>query len=313
MTRKTILKIGWRVLQVVLIGLIFYYLGSQLSSNWDQVKSYEWRFNYLKLFLALCSVLIAFFIFSSTWKMIMRSFGHNVGYRAAFKIAYLSNLGRYIPGKIWQMFGLIYLSKKEGISEEEAVTSFALTQIFAIPSGLLSGILFISFDRQLLAQYQGQAIITGGLGSVAFVIFLISLMVVFYPAIMERMVNWALRLIKRKQIKLNMNKTLAASIYGGYFLAWSVYGFSFWLFLGGITVMETGLFPMAGIFIIAYQIGYMMLFAPGGLGPREGVMTILLTPVFGVAAVAIPIASRLWLIVAEVISAVIALTIKKRS
>ncbi len=313
MTRKKFLKIGWHVLQVVLVGLIFYFLGRQLTANWDQVKEYEWRFNFLTLFGALCSVLVAFFLFSSTWRMIMTSFGRSVSYRAAFKIAYLSNLGRYIPGKIWQMFGLIYLSKEEGISEEEAVTSFGLTQIFAIPSGLLSGLLFLSFDDRLMAKYQDQAVITGGLALVALVIFLISLLVVFFPSVIEKIANKVFRLIRRNEISLNMNKSLAARIYGGYFLAWSVYGFSFWLFLNGITVVETELLPMAGLFIIAYQIGYMMLFAPGGLGPREGVMTILLTPIFGVAAVAIPIASRLWLIVAEVISAVIALTIKKRS
>jgi uncharacterized membrane protein YbhN (UPF0104 family) len=304
-------NIYWRSLQLLVIGLIFYFIGRQLIKHWQQVTEYEWQINIYYLIAALLSVIITFFVFSSVWRIIVLSLDKTVSYRKSFKIAYLANLGRYIPGKVWQMFGMIYLARKEGVTEEEAVTSFGLSQIFAIPSGLFSGFVFLAFYPGILREYSDIPYLTTGVIVIAAAIFIISLLVVFYPRLMESIFNRVITLIRRRPIRLQMNKTLAAAIYGGYFLAWSFYGFSFWLFVKGITVQETALFPMAGIFIIAYQVGYLFLLAPGGVGPREAMMTMMLTPFFGPGVpAAIAIAARLWLIVAEAISALIALRIK---
>lgn len=304
-------KILWRILQIAVVGVILFFLGRQLFGHWQQVKAYNWQINIFYLVAALLSVIVTFFIFSSVWRNIVLSLNKRVGYGKSFKIAYLANLGRYIPGKIWQMFGMIYLARKEGITEEEAVTSFGFSQLFAIPSGLLSGLLFLSLYPSVLAQYSGIPFASAGVAIVAVVIFVLSLMVVYFPGVVEARLNSVIRLFKRKPIQLRMNKSLAASIYGGYFLAWSLYGFSFWLFLKGITAQTTPVLPMAGIFIIAYQVGYLFILAPGGVGPREAMMTMLLTPFFGPGVpAAIAVAARLWLIIAEGISALIALKIK---
>ena len=304
-------KLLWRAVMVAVTGVIVYFLAWQIIKNWRQVVDYDWDINVFYLILAMVSVVVTFFIFSSVWKVIILSLHKNVSFRKSFKIAYLANLGRYIPGKIWQMFGMIYLAKKEGITEEEAMTSFGLSQVFAIPSAFLAGLIFIGVYPKVLAQYANVPFLTTGVIVAAAVVFIVSLLVVVFPRLLEGALNRMFALAKRPPIHLRLNKSLAAAIYGGYFLAWSLYGFSFWLFVKGITVQATPLLPMAGIFIIAYQIGYLFLFAPGGVGPREAVMTMMLAPFFGAGVpAAIAIAARLWLIAAEAISAVVALRIK---
>lgn len=305
-------KILWRALQVFILGLILYFLGLQVFRNWQQVVDYNWQLNWLYIFAALISVIVTFFIFSSVWNIIIHALDkRHLSLAKSFKIAYLANLGRYIPGKIWQMFGMIYLAKKEGITEEEAVTSFGLSQVFAIPSGLLSGLLYLGVYPDIVARYSKMDFLSTGVIVIAIGIFIVSLIVVFFPQVMETVLNKIFTLMKRKPIRLRMNKSLAAAIYGGYFLAWSMYGFSFWLFLHGITAQTVPLLPMAGIFIVAYQIGYLFLFAPGGVGPREAMMAMLLAPFFGPGiTAALAIATRIWLIAAEAVSAVIALRIK---
>ena len=296
---------------VIATGVIVYFLAWQIVKNWRQVIDYNWDINVLYLTLAMVSVLFTFFLFSSVWKIIILSLHKDVSFRKAFKISYLANLGRYIPGKIWQMFGVIYLGKKEGITEEEAMTSFGLTQVFAIPSAFLASLIFLGAYPEVLAQYADAPFLSTGVIVAAGVVLILSLLIVIFPRVLEGALNRMFALAKRPPIHLRLNKSLAAAIYGGYFLAWSLYGFSFWLFVKGITVQATPLLPMAGIFIIAYQIGYLFLFAPGGVGPREAVMTMMLAPFFGPGVpAAIAIAARLWLIAAEAISAVVALRIK---
>jgi glycosyltransferase 2 family protein len=304
-------KVLWRGLQIILTILIFYFLGGQLINNWSMVKAHEWHINYFYISLGVIAVLVAFFVFSSVWKLIIRSLNKDVGYVKSFKIAYLSNLGRYIPGKIWQMFGMIYLAKKEGITEEESITSFGLSQLFSIPSGLLAGLILLGLQPGGFAKYADVPFFNIGVVTVGIAMLALSLAVVFLPRITEKLLNGFYRMLRRRPVTLTLNKSLAGAIYGGYFLAWCLYGFAFWVFLKGITTESVLIFPMAGAFIIAYQIGYLALFAPGGVGPREAMMTIMLAPYFGTAvATAIALASRLWLIGAEAASALISLKIK---
>lgn len=304
---RNILK---RILQVLVIAVIFYFIGRQIYEHWAEVVEYPWQLNFWYIALALILVLITFFIFSSVWRLIIKTLGKPVGLCKAYKIAYLANLGRYIPGKVWQVFGMIYLAKKEGISEEESVTSFVLTQIFAIPAAFFTGLLFLALDGDALDKFSESNYFSAGIIAVAMIIFMGSLVIVFFPGLVERLLNRLLKIMKRPPLRIVINKSLAASIYAGYSLAWCLYGIAFWLFLKGITDQPAAVLSMTGIFIIAYQIGYLVLLAPGGVGPREGALTLLLTPFFGPAALVVPIAARLWLIVAETLSALVALKIK---
>ncbi len=126
-------KILWRAVQIVLIGLIFYFLGKQLVENWGKVTAYDWHIRYPELIISTALCVFTFFIMSSVWRLIILSLGKNIGHRKAFKISYIAALGRYIPGKIWQMFGMILLAKKEGISEEITEGFFSF---LSLPSSL---------------------------------------------------------------------------------------------------------------------------------------------------------------------------------
>jgi len=68
--------------------------------------------------------------------------------------------------------------------------------------------------------------------------------------------------------------------------------------------------PTVGSFILAYQLGYLAFFAPGGIGVRELVITVILTPYLGSITAGIAVAARIWNMVVEIIAATIAWFIK---
>jgi len=89
------------------------------------------------------------------------------------------------------------------------------------------------------------------------------------------------------------------------------YGFAFWLFVGSITGEQNlPVLPIMASFIIAYQIGYLAFFAPGGIGVRELVLSVILSPYLGVISAGIAVAARIWNLTSEVIAAIMALIIK---
>jgi uncharacterized membrane protein YbhN (UPF0104 family) len=63
-----------------------------------------------------------------------------------------------------------------------------------------------------------------------------------------------------------------------------------------------------GVLTCSYIVGFLALFAPGGLGPRESVFLLMLSGQVGLkAAAALAIASRLLLTATELIPAVLLL------
>jgi uncharacterized membrane protein YbhN (UPF0104 family) len=89
-------------------------------------------------------------------------------------------------------------------------------------------------------------------------------------------------------------------------LAWSAYGVSLLCLARGLLPGVALSLPQAiGVFTCSYLVGFLALFAPGGLGPRESVFLLMLAGDIGLKpAAALALASRLLLTGTEVLPAV---------
>ncbi len=297
--------------KIVIIGILLYFLYRQISNHWEDIKQYQWEIDYQYLIFSIIAGLITFSIMATVWKKVIGTFGYNLRIRDAFRIVYLSDLGRYIPGKIWQLFGVLYLAKQKGIPPEQAGASFALVQMFAIPASFLVFVICAQIEPALLIDHIGllgekaSYFITGSM-------IVVCLILIFWPSKILKIGNWILRRLKRPEVEFRLDKKVAMIIFLGYCIGWTCYGTAFWLFIKAVTV-ESDISPVVciGLFNAAYQIGYLTLVAPGGFGPRELVMGTMLTPFVGPIGPAIAIAARLWAIVIEAMAALIALIIRK--
>jgi uncharacterized membrane protein YbhN (UPF0104 family) len=88
-------------------------------------------------------------------------------------------------------------------------------------------------------------------------------------------------------------------------VAWGLYGLAFRWFATGISDRTTGDTSVyIAVYTGSYLLGYLALFAPGGLGVREAALAAAMTRL-GLAsapdALLIAFASRLWLTVLEVV------------
>jgi uncharacterized membrane protein YbhN (UPF0104 family) len=83
-------------------------------------------------------------------------------------------------------------------------------------------------------------------------------------------------------------------------MTWIVYGASFWCMLRGVGITPGGFWETIAAFSGAYLLGFLALFAPGGLGVREGALAVLLAPQIGPGlAGVIAVGSRLWMTLLE--------------
>ena len=301
-------KLALRILQILIIAALIYFVGSRLLKNWGAVTSYNWHINYIILALSLVTMLAGLFVQSIALATIFGAFSKPVTYLKTFKIAYLSQLGRYIPGKIWQVFGMVYLAGKEGISKAEAITSFALAQIFATPPAILVVAIYLFFAGDLSATTSDLS----NLGYVLGAVIIVSVFILLKPEWLSGIINYVLTRLGKGCVDFRVQKKCGGKILLTYFIGWNLLGLSFYLFLVSVSDFPTGHFLQAiGIFCAAYLIGYWSILTPGGFGVREAVLILLLDPYFspGVAA-AIAAFARLWSIVGEVIASLAALKVK---
>ena len=123
------------------------------------------------------------------------------------------------------------------------------------------------------------------------------------PRNLERLLNFILRKLGKEEIAILLDVGTAVKITSLYLCSWFVFGYAFWLFVSSIAGSDTfSLFYLTGVYAVSYVTGYLALFAPGGIGVREGIMSILLTGAIspGVAAV-VAILSRLMVTVIELL------------
>src|SRR5207245_4098843 len=97
-------------------------------------------------------------------------------------------------------------------------------------------------------------------------------------------------------------------------LGWVTYGAAFWLLARGLIADRVVPFAVAtGVFALGYILGWLALFAPGGVGVRELVFVGLLTPWLGSGgALVVSLASRALLTAMEGTAALVTLPLRHR-
>lgn len=297
-------------IKFVLAATVIYFAGRQLVINWTEVSQYHWTINPLLIIFSVVFHLITLVVLSKMWCLLMTAFGFDIPLKYGFKVAYISSLGRYIPGKIWQVFWMVYLLKQININKEVAIASWGIATIFGLPPAFLAGFITIFFYPEMLSGALGS---NPGIGPFVAVVvtFAASFLLVFAPDKTMALFNWILKTLKRPPVQFKLGKKVALQVYVGYFIGWICYGISFYTFMNAIMVKpDIPVIAAVGSFVLAYIIGYLAVFSPGGLGARELVLTIVLSPFLGSIASGLAVAARVWNLTSEFIAALIALSIK---
>jgi len=256
-----------RVFQVIVIGIVLFFLARILYRDWDKISTYDWDVNYYLLVFSFILMVVSSIVIGLGWNLILRLLGAVVGYRRALKIYLLTELGRYIPGKIWTMVGKVYLLEKEGIAGVKAATSVVVRLAIHVVSGLLI------FLVSLLFWTPAESV-----RRVYFLFFLLPVGLLFlHPSVFGRTLNFALKRLKRNDIKFNLKYEhiiLLVFFWCGW---WVLIGISIYFLIISIYPLSFTLLPaIIGICAITWLVGFLSFMIPAGLGVIEGMVVLLL-------------------------------------
>lgn len=297
MKQKLFIFLRWAA-----VLLIFIFLGKKVIADWQSVQQYEWKINYFWLGFSLLILLGNFVYLSWVWSEILKIFGKSLKLKKAFKISYLSNLARYLPGRIWQYVSLVTMCEREGISKSTSTASFVLSQLINIPAALL-----LILATGVLPAVTRQEWIKDTIWILGGAVTFGALVVITQPNLTEKTLRWLLHKLEKTEPVLALKKTSLAGIFTSYVFGWFLHGTAFFFFTVAVTGEVGNFFPVVGAYVAAYLIGYLSFFTPGGLGVREAVLALILSIYFpDSVAILISTLSRLWVVLGETAGALVA-------
>lgn len=295
-------------MQVVLAVAVVAFAAVTLWRQWDAVRhtgfSPDIRPGWLLAASAL--VLATYALLIETWRRTLATWGARLRFAVASRIWNVSNLGKYVPGKIWQVTAMTMMLQRRGVPL--AASSGAAVVV------TLANVI-VGFSIVLLLGASTLDVVPGGATAVGAAVALGAAGLATAPLLVPRLSALAARLLRRDLPTVAMPAAAVWWSVAGCAVAWVLYGVAFRLFVLGVLGEARG--PLASYVVVytgSYLIGYLALFVPGGLGVRELALTASL-PALGLAtppeAVLVTVASRLWLTALELLPGLAYLALRR--
>lgn len=245
------------------------------------------------LLLATVLALITRYVGTFTWLTILRSLGAtDIHLHKQLIYVYAKAwMGRYIPGTAPWILGKIYFASQHGISKQKLAVSSLLEGGLQIVTLLVFSLALLIFDKRL-------DVLGGGFKLLMVLIALIGI-VILTPRIFNRLVTVAYKLLRRKTLErehLASRQTIfrGASLY---LFDAMINGLSLFFIAKGIdpSLPYSDILFAMGAASLAGAASMLAIFAPSGLGVREGIQLVLFALIMPKElAVAVTVATRLW-------------------
>ena len=248
--------------------------------NFDKIPPLNWSPE--STAIALFSVALVVFgigIVGAIWYILLRDNGILTSWKQTQIVFAISQFGKYLPGNVGHHVGRVVMARKIGIPVPITLSTMLVEMLWgagtAAGLAILSLILFV--DGQTLGLQLQLGSVQLGLG-VVLLLFMpwlgIGFLNRYLPGLAKRLSGGGAIVAPR------LRTILAVAVL--FLLCFVVMGLILklqaqWFF--GVT--EGSVFELTCLFAVAWLAGYLVPGAPAGLGVREAMMVLVLSPLLG--------------------------------
>ena len=289
----------WRVVQFVAGALVVGLALRTVALNWQSLRTQpiEWQFSPARILASVLVVFAGYAVLIEAWRRVVLSMGERLPFTTAARIWFLASLGKYVPGKVWALAGAAVLAKRAGVEPSAAVAGAVVLQLLALASG--AAVVALTARDAFQSVGQGAEPVLG----VVILLSILGVAALTSQSVLDRIG----RLLPSSWPRLRaIRPAVLAVAFLANVAAWAAYGVALLMLARGL-LPEAGLTlaQSIGVFTCSYLVGFLALFAPAGLGPRESVFLLMLAGEIGLKpAAALALASRLLLTGTELLPAI---------
>src|SRR5688572_550907 len=297
-----------RVAQWLLAAIVIGFAARELARQWSDVAPAlrNLRINWLFVAASGALVVSTYLLLIEAWRRTLRVWSASLPFPTAARIWFVSNLGKYVPGKVWQIAAMGALAQREGVGAAGAIGSSLVVNFVNVIAGF--AVIALSAGGEIASAVGGSGEQGRG-GGTALTVLIITIggiaALFITPFAVPRLASLAGRVTGRSFVVPHVPANALWIAAATTTTSWVLYGLAFALFAHGVSPAATGnASSYIAVYTGSYLAGYLALFAPGGVGVREAVL-VLAMPRFQLASAAdaavIAITSRLWLTVLEIL------------
>jgi glycosyltransferase 2 family protein len=275
--------------------------GYWFGEHWSSVATALGRLGFLAVVGAFICVLLGLFASMLVWRLLLAGLGSPLPIRAAARIVFIGQLGKYLPGSIWPVIAQMELGREHHVPRLRSASASVLTMLISVLTGLLAALVTLPFVARS-ASYRW--------------VFLAApvLLVCLHPKVLNQILDRALRLARRPPLERPLSGRVVAGALAWSFSTWICYGLQIWLLATRVGLpYGRGALLATGGFAFAWCVGFLIVFLPVGAGVREVLLIAALTPFIGAgAAGAVTLVSRLLMTAGDLSTAAAAAGLGRR-
>jgi hypothetical protein len=284
-----------KVARLIIFVAIFAFLARMVWGNWREVKDASFTLKLLPFISGTFIFAFSYFIQFWAWYLITVKLGVAISFSETVESWFYSLLGKYLPGKVWLLLSRFYFYESRGKSKKGiSIALYFETVTMVAAAGLLfwaSLLFFIDVNPYGRGEEWKWL-----------VLLFIPVFVFLHPTVLQKILNWGLSRIGKAPVALSLSYPDVLWILCICLVCWMVGGVGFYLFINSVFSIPAGnMLYLTGAMAFSTILGLVSLFAPGGLGVREGVLVYLLSfTIPGSIAVVLSILTRLWMTLVEI-------------
>lgn len=271
-----------KVIGVLVSGACVVYFARTAALHWEALAHID--FGVVLLAAAATALLLHLTTYAASarsWQLALELLGGRPGYEQVVKALTLSQIGKYLPGNFGHHAGRVVLATRWGIPTPKVLASMFIDTILVIAAGVVASTPALALMADV-AENQHPTV-AGVAGAVVATATVVILAAVLSPRVRSAFSRWT----GSPEIRLTHHGiTVVAHAASIHFLSFLLGGTALFLLCLGLVSPAPAITPstwlsITGIYAAAWLLGFILPGAPAGLGIREFVLLLGLSPLFG--------------------------------
>jgi len=271
-------------IKLLLLAAVLGFVGWALWSNFRKIDFSTVTFSIVPVLFATLFLVGVSTVQMISYRALLGAYAHAPPWRAMAAVAWVPPLGKYVPGKVAALLGAVYMLRRFNIPAAVAISVVLVLDGLAVIAGLITG-------SPLLLWAPIQRVLPGGW--IYCLIVVVGGIICLHPAVFGRLVNLALKKLKKPPLPKMPDLLHYAIPVACAFAQWLLAGLALWFMTRSVADVGPDQIPLfISIAALAMTISYLAIFAPGGLGVREAIYLGTLTSLIGPKAAIVVAAMR---------------------
>lgn len=262
-------------LRLGLLVIVLTCCGYGLYREWPQVVLALRQLRWYVVALSLAAAMAGTSCQMLAWRTILADLGSPIPVRAAARISFVAQLGKYVPGGVWAVAAQVELGHHYRIPRARNLASVLVSLIVTLGTGLAVALATLPFVSPGLARHYWWVLAVVPLVGIG-----------LCPPVLGRLLSRALALRQSEPLAGRLSWPGLRRALGWNLAGWLLLGTQVWLLVADIDHGRTASVLVAvGGYALAFSAGMLLVVVPSGIGARELILALALAPVLPHGAV----------------------------